>query len=178
MTVNHKHRPPGLAEFDRLYEKAMRIATKAHEGQKDKSGNDYILHPVTVSGYCVTEEGKIAALLHDTVEDTDVTLDDLRKEGFDERIVNAVDCLSKRPGEDVGDYLERVASSDIAAEVKFADMRHNGMRWPADRPKEEARANYEKYNGRAKTLLSMIGEGHAKTLMSPETYEWITGASP
>ncbi|MCL2031867.1 MAG: HD domain-containing protein [Methanomassiliicoccaceae archaeon] len=161
--------------FQQEYEKALRIATEAHEGQKDKSGNDYILHPVAVSGYCRTAGGKIAALLHDVVEDTHVTLGDLRAAGFSEEIVTAVDCVSKRKGEDIGDYLKRVASSDIAAEVKFADMRHNGMRWSADRPKEEAEANYQKYNGRSRQLLLMVGEERAAGLMTEETYGWVTG---
>jgi len=163
--------------FQQEYDKALRIATKAHKGQKDKSGEDYILHPIAVSGYCITDRGKIVALLHDVVEDTDVTLNDLRKAGFGEDIVNAVDCISKREGEETSHYLERVATDDIATEVKFADMRHNGMRWPADRPKEEAEKNYEKYNGRAKKLLQMVGEKHAKGLMSKETYDWVTGPS-
>ena len=86
-------------QFQQEYEKALLIATKAHEGQKSKNGEDYILHPITVSIYCITERGKIAALLHDVVEDTDVTLEDLRREGFGEDILNAVDCVSKREGD-------------------------------------------------------------------------------
>ncbi len=163
----------GSVRFRQEYEKALRIATEAHRGQTDRSGNDYILHPIAVSGYCITERGKIAALLHDVVEDTGITLDDLRAAGFEDDIVNAVDCVSKRGGEDVADYLKRVATSDIAAEVKFADMRHNGMRWPAGRPKEEAEENFRKYNGRAKLLLALVGEDRAKRVMSKETYDWV-----
>ncbi|MCL2147866.1 MAG: HD domain-containing protein [Methanomassiliicoccaceae archaeon] len=161
--------------FQQEYEKALRIATEAHEGQKDKSGMDYILHPIAVSGYCVTPAGRIAALLHDVVEDTHVTLGDLRAAGFSEDIVTAVDCVSKREGEAVGDYLARVATSDIAAEVKFADMRHNGTRWPAGRPEGEAEANYHKYNSRARTLLRLVGPERAARLMTAGTYEWVAG---
>ena len=161
--------------FRQEYEKALRIATKAHEGQKSKNGEDYILHPIAVSSYCITERGKIAALLHDVVEDTDVTLEDLRREGFGEDILNAVDCVSKREGEEYEDYLQRVASDDIAVEVKFADMRHNGSRWPSDRPKEEAEKNFEKYSKRAKKLFLMVGKKRAKNSMSVETFECIIG---
>jgi len=160
--------------FPEEFEKALQIATEAHRGQKDMSGGDYILHPIAVSEFCITERGKIAALLHDVVEDTDVTLGDLRAAGFDEDIVMAVDCVSKRIGEELSDYLERVAKSDISTEVKFADMRHNGSRWPAGRPKKEARKNFEKYNGRAKRLLLLVGEERARRVTSEETYEWVT----
>ncbi|MDR0309579.1 MAG: HD domain-containing protein [Candidatus Methanoplasma sp.] len=160
--------------FQQDYEKALHIAVKAHDGQKDMSGNNYVLHPIAVSGYCMTERAKIAALLHDVVEDTDVTLDDLREAGFGDDIVTAVDCVSKRDGEETIDYLKRVATDDIATEVKFADMRHNGMRWPAGRPKKEAKKNFKKYNRRAKQLLLLVGEERAKRAMSEETYEWVT----
>jgi (p)ppGpp synthase/HD superfamily hydrolase len=162
--------------FQAEYEKALRIATKAHDGQVSMTGEDYIMHPITVSGYCFTERAKIAALLHDVVEDTDVTLDDLRKAGFAEDIVTAVDCVSKRDGEERKDYFVRVASDDIALEVKFADMRHNGSRWPADRPKEEAEWNFNKYHKRARKLLKMVGEERAKRSMTEETYKWVTGS--
>jgi (p)ppGpp synthase/HD superfamily hydrolase len=160
--------------FVEEFRKAMQIAARAHRGQKDMSGGSYILHPIAVSEFCITERGQIAALLHDVVEDTDVTLEDLRAAGFSEDIVVAVDCVSKRKGEELSDYLKRVAMSDISTEVKFADMRHNGSRWPAGRPKKEFRKNYEKYNGRAKQLLLLVGEERARRTMSEETYEWVT----
>ncbi|MDR2698627.1 MAG: DUF6434 domain-containing protein [Candidatus Methanoplasma sp.] len=163
--------------FEQEYEKALRIATKAHEGQKSKTGEDYIMHPIAVSGFCRTERAKIAALLHDVVEDTAVTLDDLRREGFAEDILTAVDCVSKREGEELDDYLQRVASDDIATEVKFADMRHNGSRWPAGRPKEEAEKNFRKYSKRAGKLLLLVGEERAKRSMTDETYEWVAGSA-
>ena len=165
------------ASFRQEFEKALEIAREAHEGQKDMSGRDYILHPIAVSEFCVTERGKIAALLHDVVEDTAVTLDDLRAAGFGEDIVTAVDCISKRKGEELPDYLGRVALSDIATEVKFADMRHNGTRWPADRPKKEVKKNFKKYNGRAKQLFILVGAERAAEAMSKETYEWVTGSA-
>ncbi|AIZ56970.1 bifunctional (p)ppGpp synthetase II/ guanosine-3',5'-bis pyrophosphate 3'-pyrophosphohydrolase [Candidatus Methanoplasma termitum] len=165
-----------MTSFNEEYEKALNIATKAHEGQKDMSGNDYIHHPIAVSGFCITEKGKIVGLLHDVVEDTSVTLDDLLAEGYDKDIIMAVDCVSKREGEKKSDYLKRVATSDIATEVKFADMRHNSMRWPEDRPKEEAYANYQKYHGRAQKLVRLAGKERAKRLMSKDTLDWVNGA--
>jgi (p)ppGpp synthase/HD superfamily hydrolase len=161
--------------FRQEYEKALRIATKAHEGQKRFTGEDYVEHPIAVSGYCKTERAKIAAILHDVVEDTDVTLEDLSEAGFADDIVRAVDCISKRIGEEKKDYFARVASDDIATEVKFADMRHNGSTWPADWPEEDAENILKKYSKRAKKLLLMVGEERARRLTTEETYAWVTG---
>jgi (p)ppGpp synthase/HD superfamily hydrolase len=153
---------------------ARQIAGKAHSGQKDKSDADYILHPLKVSEYCKTNRGKIAALLHDVVEDSDITLGDLKKGGIGEDVVLAVDCLTKREGEPLGDYYRRVASNDLAVEVKFADMRHNSDagRWSEDR-REEALKNFQKYLGRARMLFDLVGATRAKSLMTAETLDWL-----
>ena len=136
---------------------ALQLAARAHDGQKDRVGMDYVWHPISVAQYCKTERAKIAALLHDVVEDTDTTLEDLRDAGIGEDVIAAVDCLTKRQDEAVEDYLRRVASDDIAVEVKFADMRHNGdkSRFPADR-KEEAEANARKYAARKRLLFKIL----------------------
>ena len=104
---------------------AQTIATEAHRGQVDKGGKPYITHPAAVASMVETEEEKTAAWLHDVVEDTSVTLEDLRRHGFSERIVSAVDAVTRRKGEDRQAYLERVAENDIAINVKLADLRHN-----------------------------------------------------
>ena len=163
--------------FRQEYEKALEIATKAHSGQKRITGEDYIMHPITVSGFCITNKGRITALLHDVVEDTDVTLGDLRAAGFGEDILFAVDCISKREDEETDDYLGRVEASDIAVEVKFADMRHNGSTWPSDWPKKKGKKNFKKYNGRAGKLLLMVGMERAERLTSKETFEWVTSGN-
>jgi len=147
------------------YDIALQIATKAHKGQEDKNGVDYIQHPLAVSALCNSPRAKIAALLHDVVEDTDITLDDLRVAGIGEDVVEAVDCLTKRvlgcacfnQVESLDNYLERVASNDIAVEVKFADMRHNSdmTRWLADK-QDEAKKNFDKYAQREKMLTEII----------------------
>jgi (p)ppGpp synthase/HD superfamily hydrolase len=158
------------------YEQAMRIAVKAHEGQKDWYGGDYVNHPMTVSSYCKTERGRIAALLHDVIEDTSVTADDLRLAGIGEDVVHAVICLTKLSGESIDDYHKRVIKSDMATEVKFADMRHNSdkSRFP---PEDHIKAEntHKKYFGRASELMILIGNERAKELMTSETYEWFTG---
>ena len=73
-----------------LYDKALQIAIKAHKGQKDKSGREYIMHPIRVAERCKDPRAKIVALLHDVIEDTDVTADYLRSHGFPEEIIEGV----------------------------------------------------------------------------------------
>ncbi|MDR3216231.1 MAG: HD domain-containing protein [Clostridiaceae bacterium] len=104
---------------------AIKIAAEAHDGQTDKTGKPYIWHPLTVASFCKSEKAKIAAVLHDVIEDTDVTAADLLKAGIDADVVDAVVRLSKNKGEELSAYYDRVAASDIATEVKFADMLHN-----------------------------------------------------
>lgn len=82
-----------------MIEVALRIAAAAHREQKDKDGQDYILHPLTVAAWVATDSQKTVALLHDVVHDTAVTLDDLRVAGFSPEIVTAVDCVTERDGE-------------------------------------------------------------------------------
>ena len=74
-----------------MLEKAKEIAEKAHAGQRDKGGNPYILHPIRVMERCETELEKITAVLHDVVEDSEYTLEDLRKKGFPEEILEALE---------------------------------------------------------------------------------------
>lgn len=105
-------------------EKALEIATKAHFGQKDKAGQDYILHPITVASFMNTDEEKAVAYLHDVVEDTNVNFEDLRKI-FSPNIVEAIDAITKRKNETYEEYLKRVSMNKIARKVKAADMLHN-----------------------------------------------------
>lgn len=105
--------------------KAIRIAAVAHEPDKDKAGRPYVLHPIRVMMRMRTEEERIVAVLHDVVEDTDWTLEGLRREGFTEEIVQAVDRLTKRPGESYDDSVQRAAGDPIARRVKLADLEDN-----------------------------------------------------
>jgi (p)ppGpp synthase/HD superfamily hydrolase len=106
-------------------EQAIAIAVEAHAGQRDKNGAPYILHPLRVMFRVQIEAERIAAVLHDVVEDTDWTLSDLRKEGFSDQIVAAVDCLTKREGEEYEDYIRRAASNPLARKVKLGDLEDN-----------------------------------------------------
>ena len=112
-------------DYNELYDKALQIAIRAHKGQKDKAGHDYILHPIRVSERCDDPRAKIVALLHDTIEDTDVTADYLREEGFTEEIVKAVLALTRSEGEEYNDYVRRAAQNELGRMVKRADLEDN-----------------------------------------------------
>jgi len=107
-------------------EHAIAIAAKAHQGQADKGGLPYILHPLAVMLSMPKEDydGQIVAVLHDVVEDTEVRLDDLR-EWLAEHLVDAVEAITKREGETNREYWARCRGNAIAARVKIADMKHN-----------------------------------------------------
>ena len=106
-------------------EKALQIAAKAHEGQKDKEGLPYILHPLRAMMSVVGQEAQIVAVLHDVIEDTSVTADDLRQAGFSEQIIAAVVCVTHLKDEPYTDYVVRCRANEIARQVKLADLKDN-----------------------------------------------------
>jgi (p)ppGpp synthase/HD superfamily hydrolase len=107
---------------------ALQIATEAHKGQTDKLGNDYITHPVRVaSKFDHDPDLKTVALLHDILEDTDITEDQLRKQ-FPAQVVDAVVVITKRKGQAYEDYLAKVKANKMALAVKLADIADNMSR--------------------------------------------------
>lgn len=111
--------------YTELTNKAMRFAYNAHHGVLDNSGVPYIFHPYHLAEQMETEYEVCAALLHDVVEDTDYTLEDLRKEGFPEEVVEAVSYLTKPEDKPYLEYVSEVKKNPIATKVKLADLRHN-----------------------------------------------------
>ena len=111
--------------LDELLVLAIDVATKAHEGQVDKGGNPYILHPKAVADSLNDTEDKIVAYLHDVCEDTDTTLDDLINMGFTYRIVSSVRILTKTKDTSYDKYLKQVKKDSNAWHVKMADLKHN-----------------------------------------------------
>ena len=108
-------------------ERAIAIAAEAHAGQKDRGGAPYILHPIRLMIQMDSEDAMMAAVLHDVVEDSVWTLDDLRKEGYSNEVLNAVDSLTHRDkeGENYWDYIQRTKNDPIAIKVKLADLEDN-----------------------------------------------------
>lgn len=105
-------------------ELAICLASIAHDGQTDKVGEPYIFHPLRVALSLNSEEERVVAILHDTVEDTDVELKHIQ-EDFGHKIADAVDALSKRKGEGYFEYLRRVKENPLAKTVKIADIKDN-----------------------------------------------------
>ncbi|OLF16646.1 HD domain-containing protein [Actinophytocola xanthii] len=104
---------------------AIQLARRAHEGQLDKSGRPYIAHPLRVMGGVTGTHQRMTAVLHDVVEDTDVTLDDLARLGCPPEVLAAVAAISKEPDEPQQRYLDRVKANPIALAVKRADIADN-----------------------------------------------------
>jgi (p)ppGpp synthase/HD superfamily hydrolase len=106
-------------------EDAIQIAVQAHRGQRDKTGQPYILHPLRVALRMKTNVERIVAVLHDVVEDTPITLTELARWGFPQEVLDAVDCLTKREGESYAQFILRAKSNPIARRVKIADLEDN-----------------------------------------------------
>lgn len=132
--------------------KALEIAWKAHEGQTDKAGKPYIQHPLAVASRMETEEEIAIALLHDVVEDTEVTFEDLEQAGFPQRVLEALRLLTHDPAEDYFTYIERVKGNPLARKVKLADLAHNSQTDRLPEITEKDRERLEKYR-KAKEIL-------------------------
>lgn len=126
-------------------EKAIEIAARSHAGQVDKAGKPYILHPVRVMLKTGTDDGQIVAILHDVIEDSETTAEDLRTQGFSDQIVTAVVALTKTPGEPYDQYIARVCQNRLAMTVKLADLDDNGNLDRIPDPTEVDRKRLEKY---------------------------------
>ena len=127
-------------------ERAIKMAVDAHMGQKDKAGAPYILHPLRVMASVEGEAEKIVAMLHDVVEDTSITIEDLERAGFSTEVCDGVKALTKIDGELYEAYLERVKHNPIANRVKLADIQDNMnlLRLPELTP--ELFQKYDKYH--------------------------------
>lgn len=107
-------------------QRAIEIATEAHKGQVDKSGKDYIGHPLRVMEMGKTEEEKIVGVLHDVIEDTDWTFEKLAEEGFSDEVIAALKCVTKTSeNEDYDDFIDRVKKNPLAVAVKLNDLSDN-----------------------------------------------------
>jgi hypothetical protein len=149
-------------------EKAIQIAARAHEGQVDKQGLPYILHPLRVMDGVEGLDAKIVAVLHDVVEDTEVTIDDLGREGFSAEVLAAVRCVTHAEGETYADYVARCRADPIALRVKLSDLADNTrLSRTIVRPLALGRdtARYAKYLLSHSFLTGQITEGQYRSAM-------------
>jgi (p)ppGpp synthase/HD superfamily hydrolase len=106
-------------------ERAIHIAIEAHQGQKDKVGVPYILHPLRVMLRFDSDVEMMAAVLHDVVEDSRWTLTDLQEEGFPAQVIEAVDFLTRRKQESYDQFIDRIKPNVLAVKIKLADLEDN-----------------------------------------------------
>lgn len=141
--------------------RAIALAAQYHEGQTDKGGRPYIFHPLRLMLKALTEEEQIVAVLHDTIEDTDLTLDVLRRDGFSDEIVEAVDRLSRRDDETYHEFILRIKENRLAARVKILDLQDNMDLTRIKKPSEKDQKRLAKYSRALDTLLSHDNETQA-----------------
>jgi len=103
----------------------MAFAEECHRGHVDKSGVMYVLHSLRVMRQMDSETEKIVGVLHDVVEDSPITLQDLRQKGYSQEIIDAIDCLTKREEESYEDFIERCKQNPLALKVKIAGLEDN-----------------------------------------------------
>lgn len=137
-----------------MTKKALKLCFEAHKNQLDKSGMPYVFHPFHLAEQMTDENTTAVALLHDVVEDTDYTLDDLRKIGFTEDVVSAVGLMTHAEGVPYMEYVAEIKKNPIAKAVKLADLRHNSDTSRLDVVTERDIAREAKYAEAIKLLES------------------------
>ena len=125
--------------------KALKLCFEAHKDQVDKSGLPYVFHPFHLAEQMTDEVTTIVALLHDVIEDTAYTLDDLRSMGFPVEALNALALLTHDKNVPYMDYVSRIMKNPIAKAVKLADLRHNSDLSRLDTPDNKALERVQKY---------------------------------
>lgn len=137
-----------MTKQQKMLSKAIWIAVVAHKDQFDRGGTPYICHPMKVMHYLKTtdEELQCVAILHDVVEDSNISYKELRDQGMSERVVEAVKALTKVPGEEYDEYKQKVFSNIDAMKVKLCDLRHNSDIRRLKGVTEKDQARIRKYN--------------------------------
>ena len=136
-----------------LTQKAMKIAFEAHKNQTDKNGIPYIYHPIHLAEQMDSENTICVALLHDVVEDTSMTFEDLQAEGFSAEILDALKVLTHDDAVPYMEYVKEIRKNPIATKVKLADLRHNSDLTRLDEVNEKALKRVEKYKKAIEMLI-------------------------
>ena len=136
-----------------LTKKALKFCFEAHKDQQDKSGLPYVFHPFHLAEQMDTEETVCVALLHDVVEDTDYTLEDLIAMGFPKPVTDALALMTHDENVPYLDYVAKLKDNPVARQVKLADLKHNSDLTRLDRIDEKALERVEKYRKATQLLL-------------------------
>ena len=139
--------------YTEMTKKALRLSFEAHKDQLDKSGMPYVYHPFHLAEQMTDEDTTIVALLHDVVEDTAYTIEDLRAMGFSEAVCGAIALMTHDPDIPYLDYVAQIKQNPIARAVKIADLRHNSDLTRLDHIDEKALERAEKYKAAIALLL-------------------------
>ena len=139
------HREVMIMIYTERTKKALKVCFEAHKDQKDKSGMPYVFHPFHLAEQMDTEETVIVALLHDVVEDTAYTIDDLSQMGFGKAIIDAISLMTHADGVDYMEYVRAIKGNPIAKKVKLADLWHNSDITRLDAVDDAALNRREKY---------------------------------
>ena len=140
--------------YTELTKKAMKLAFEAHKDQTDKNGIPYIYHPIHVAEQMSDESTICVALLHDVVEDTEITFEQLECEGFAQDIMDALKLMTHDESVPYMDYVRAIKTNRIATTVKLADLRHNSDLTRLDVIDEKAIGRVEKYKKAMELLLA------------------------
>ena len=111
--------------YTEMTKRALALCFEAHKDQKDKSGLPYVFHPFHLAEQMEDEDTTIVALLHDVIEDTEYTIEDLQKAGFTQNVISAIALMTHNPQMPYMEYVRAIKSNPIARAVKLADLRHN-----------------------------------------------------
>lgn len=125
--------------------KALRLCFEAHKGQTDKAGLPYVFHPFHLAETMPDADTTIVALLHDVVEDTEYTLEDLSRMGFGNAIIDALALLTHNDSVPYMDYIEEIRENPLARTVKIADLKHNSDLSRLDHVSESDKERIQKY---------------------------------
>ena len=134
-------------------EHAITIAASAHAGYRSNNDEPYILHPLRVMLGLKAEDERIVAVLHDVVEKTGWTLANLKDEGFPERILEAIDAVTRRHGEAYFDFVQRTRGNELGRRVKIMDLKDNIAKVRKEPPTPHAEKKLSEYE-EALTRLS------------------------
>lgn len=139
--------------YTELTKKALKISFNAHKNQVDKSGMPYVYHPFHLAEQMDDEYSTCVALLHDVVEDTNISIDDLKSEGFPIEVINAIELMTHDDSVPYLDYVKTIKTNPIASKVKLADLKHNSDLSRLDVVDNKTLERVEKYKKAINVLI-------------------------
>ena len=128
-----------------LTKKALKLCFEAHKEQTDKAGLPYVFHPFHLAEQMDDEISTVCALLHDVVEDTDTTFEDLSAMGFSREVTDVLKLLTHEKSVPYMEYVKRISTNPVATKVKIADLRHNSDVTRLNVLDEDMKKGFEKY---------------------------------